>query len=96
MPEELVWVNDLSVLDPDGVLLHDLTILQDFAVDDFSHFWFIPGHWSSWLRRGWGRGVVVGLKGDGILHYGFLGEVSEEPVYRSLFGGTTWMRRRVR
>lgn len=71
VPEELVWVDDLAALNPDGVVLNNLTVPQDFAVDDFGDFGLVLGEWSEGHGGRRRRSeVVVGLKGDRVLHHG--------------------------
>ena len=37
VPEELVGVDDLATLNPDGVVLDDLVVSEDLAVGDLDH-----------------------------------------------------------
>ena len=71
VPEELVWVDDLAALNPDRVVLNNLTVPQDFAVNDFGDFGLVLGEWSEGHGGRRRRSeVVVGLKGDRVLHHG--------------------------
>lgn len=67
VPEELVGVDDLATLDPDGVVLDNLVVAQDLAVGNLDHLWLILGDGCVRLGGG-GGGEGLSLEGDGVLH----------------------------
>lgn len=71
VPKEFVRVNDLATLNPDRVVFNNFAVSKNFAVDDLGDFGLVLREWSEGHGGRGRRGeVVVGLKGNRVLHHG--------------------------